>query len=746
MKTKLLLFILLSLPYLSQAQYEFHRYEDVPVSLNGNALSNAWAGGLNSPQFSKIDLNGDGLEDIFVFDRIGNRILTFVNENGTAGAMEYNHEFDYVAMFPDSLKNWVLLRDMNCDGKKDICSSRSSSIMVHTNNGGGELSFDLAVDKLFASYNLSGTPFDAPTYCVSVDIPSIVDYDNDGDMDIFSWTETGGTIYYYKNISSETGNCEDLTFKTVNRCYAKIEEASESFTMFLGDDFDCGFNVVDPEFNGEDTRHTGGMLLSIDLDQNGILDLVVSDVTETYMIALLLEEGTDGLDEAVELHLDFPATFGGSDQVDMRVFPGGFYEDVNNDGVKDLLACPNGTVDTEDNESVWFYLNNGSDDLPNFQLQQQDWLQETMIDFGRHAYPVPVDYNGDGLMDLVVSNKEYNQSVDQHYSQLALFVNTGTATEPAFDIVDLNWLNLPQYSVESVFPAFGDLDNDGDMDMVLGEEGGILHYFENSAGAGNPMDLSLAIAAMSYEDNSDIDVGQFAAPVLFDINNDGTLDLLVGERNGNVNYIRNNGTAESFSFVLEQDTIGDALATNFLGIFGNAVPFFWRDEADEIHMLLGTETGNIMHFDNISGNLEGTFNLVTENFADIWEGTYSGACMYDFTGDDTLDIVYGQVGGGLAFYRGGDLIINTPEINELANLNIFPNPASDLVYVSGIQALDAGSWLRVRDMLGREVVAQKCTSTPNCPIDVSALKSGWYLVELRNAKGAVIGTGKFAKH
>ena len=36
---------------------------------NGNILSQPWAGGLNAAQFNRMDLNGDGIEDLVLFDR-----------------------------------------------------------------------------------------------------------------------------------------------------------------------------------------------------------------------------------------------------------------------------------------------------------------------------------------------------------------------------------------------------------------------------------------------------------------------------------------------------------------------------------------------------------------------------------------------------------------------------------------------------------------------------------------------------
>ncbi|MFT5183402.1 MAG: hypothetical protein ACI84C_000528 [Flavobacteriales bacterium] len=747
MKIQHLLFFLILFPAFGQAQYEFHRYDEIDILVDGSPLKSAWAGGINSGQLSRIDLNNDGLEDLFIFDRIGNRILTFINEDGTSGQMKYRHEYEYVDNFPDSLKSWALLRDSNCDGSKDIYSGKNSSIMIHKNVGNDEPAFELTYALTSASYNLSGVPFDAPIYSISVDIPSIVDYEGDGDMDIITWTETGGTLYYYKNISIESGECETPLYQTANRCYGKLGEASESFDLFFGSDFECAFNVINPEFTDDGSRdgvHTGGTILSIDLDQNGIKDLVLSDVTETYFVAALLQEDPeDQLDEAFEVTPNFPEGYIDAEGVDMRIFPAGFYEDVNNDGVRDLIVSPNGTVDTEDDNSMILYLNNGVDDLPDFEKIEEDFLQKDMIDLGRNAHPVVLDYNGDGLMDLVVANKEYNQDVNEHPSQLALFINIGTTTEPEFEVVDFNWLDLPQYGVESVHPAFGDMDNDGDQDLILGEEGGIMHYFENTAGAGNPMEMTLTIPGMTYTDETAMDVGQFAAPQIFDLDEDGLLDLVVGERNGNVNYLRNTGTVENFAFELVNDSIGNALATNFLGIFGNSVPFLWHNQEGEIQMIMGTETGYISHFDNISGNLEGDFNLVTDEFAGIWEGTYSGAWMHDFTGDDTLDLVYGQIGGGLAFYKGGNIIIDVPEITEVINLGMFPNPTSGILNVIGLEQIASTKQLIILDHLGRQVMLTACNNGAQCTIDVSSLAGGLYILQATNKQGNVLGIGKF---
>ena len=80
-------------------QVNFTRNDSIIViDINGDSLKNAWAGGLNYVQLSEIDMNLDGIKDLFVFDRSGNRISTFINE-GIANTVSYRHEPQYIQNF-----------------------------------------------------------------------------------------------------------------------------------------------------------------------------------------------------------------------------------------------------------------------------------------------------------------------------------------------------------------------------------------------------------------------------------------------------------------------------------------------------------------------------------------------------------------------------------------------------------------------------------------------------------------------
>ena len=116
----------------------FFQENNIIVIDDDDTLINAWTGGFNAVQISKIDLNNDQIEDLFVFDRTGNKISTFIT-NGN----KYIYDPHYEQFFPNELTDWVLLRDFNGDNKKDIFGSVSGGIGVWKNvSSDGEINFE----------------------------------------------------------------------------------------------------------------------------------------------------------------------------------------------------------------------------------------------------------------------------------------------------------------------------------------------------------------------------------------------------------------------------------------------------------------------------------------------------------------------------------------------------------------------------------------------------------------------------
>lgn len=719
----------------ADAQFGFERDQDVKVFVNDFQLPNAWVGGLTAVQTSMIDVNFDGRKDIYLFDRDGNKSMIFLNEDDTPGAMSYRYAPEYTAQFPN-MRDWVLLRDFDGDGKEDIFTGFQSSIAVFRNVSTPEdgLAFELYSQMLTAEFDFGNGPSTFPVVCLSIDIPSIVDYDGDGDLDIITFTESTTTLYLFKNMAVENGTPDELDFVCANRCYGMLAEGSEDNTVFYGEEFECPFNVLDPRGKEETgaLRHAGGTLLSVDLDGNGILDLIAGDAGFNSMQAWLMTESVNGLDSTYAADLNFPSEIAGTEPVDLYRFPASFYEDVNNDGVRDFIVSPNSRFQADDDNGVWLYLNNGGNVAPELEFHQTNFLQEGMVEHGTGAYPVLFDYDNDGLLDLVVSNREYFISSETRLSQIALYRNTGTADEPEFTLIDNDWLNLSEMGYFSIYPTFGDIDGDGKADLIIGEESGEIHFFKNIAPAGEPAQFELTEESMLNAFGEVIDIGQFSTPQLFDVDNDGLLDLLIGEKVGLVNYFRNTGSTNNYAFTQIEGEAGEAFGgvtvNNLLGINGYSVPHMYRDDDGVLYLFVANEIGGIELYNEIDNNLGGLFNQISDDIQGISEGNRAAMCLGDVNNNGYPDMFYGLGSGGLIFFKGIDPNdVGVGGVIDRIEMKVFPNPAND--YVIAEFPEEFGGEMSLYNLHGRLVLREQLRPSRRQVVNVSALTRGWYIME-----------------
>jgi len=716
-------FILFAISLSLDAQW-LQRNDNIPVKIDDYFISNGWAGGLNAPQFSNIDLNQDGIQDLFVFDRQANRVLTFLQTSDIQDQAYWYHAPQYQSAFP-SMSNWALLRDFNCDGLPDIFTNFQSGIVVYLNTTAttGVLSFEPFQNgqMLLSSYDLGGGPFTAPIYSMSIDVLAIEDLDNDGDMDIISNTESSTGMYFYKSLQVENGNCSEPDFICANRCFGKVSEAPESFSLFIGDQFNCSLNVLDPRSTN---RHTGGTIAMIDLDGNGIKDIVLGDVTESNMAAIYLADTPQGPDSAVAVAYNFPQ----GPPIDLYLFPAAYYVDVTNDGVSDLLAAPNAIFGVEDLQGVRMYVNQGTQTNPDWSFQSMSFLQNQMVDVGHGSHPVPYDVDADGDMDIVLSARYFDRDLLTNRSKLHLLLNdTTTEGQQIFRWSSFDWLGLSQENWQNIYPALGDMDADGDWDLVVGELNGNLFKMINSGTNVNPVFNNAQI--ISDVNGAVIDLGQSATPQLVDMNEDGLLDIVAGEKAGNVNYYKNIGSAQSPSWSLVTETLAGAEATSYLGLDGFSVPFVLKDNNGVWNLYLGNETGTINHYQFEPGTV-GQGTMVDESFQDIREGDRSSIGWADFTGDGTWDLVMGQSGGGLSLYTGDDVVITVEEMDAQA-WSVFPNPGNELLHIQ-TNASDR-SVLSVFNAMGQKIFEQIIQGPVQ--VNVSNWNIGCYVLRLQDETG-----------
>ncbi|MDJ0660630.1 MAG: cadherin domain-containing protein [Crocosphaera sp.] len=139
------------------------------------------------------------------------------------------------------------------------------------------------------------------------------------------------------------------------------------------------------------------------------------------------------------------------------------------------------------------------------------------------------DIDQDGDQDAFVSTQFhpipglYDESLLYYQNNGGVFTQNNNA----------NPFNGNLYSVslseQNYHPEFADIDNDGDLDAVVGKAHGKLYYYQNNNG-------SFIQLTGTNNPFNDIDVGSDASPTIGDINNDGYLDLWVGEDDGTIDY------------------------------------------------------------------------------------------------------------------------------------------------------------------------------------------------------------------
>ncbi|MCO6479289.1 MAG: T9SS type A sorting domain-containing protein [Phaeodactylibacter sp.] len=707
---------------------------NAPFRVNGKNLAFPLAGGLNNPQFNAVDLNNDQIQDLYIFDRTGDVQLTFINE-GTPGEPSYRYAPQYVQYFPRGLNDWVLLRDFNQDGAMDIFTQAQGRapfqgiIVFYGYYENGHIAFErLPFDNEYSLINfplLNGT--ETQVFVSLVDYPAIDDLDCDGDLDILTFNPAGGYIEMYANQSVEENyGLDSLIFELVDDCWGGIFESSIEQAVGLAESPGDCFNLAGSEASVS-MRHPGSTLLTFDSDNDGDKDLVIGDITFSTL-NYLANGGACEQAWIVDQDTNYPSY---DVTASIPIFPAAFYLDLNNDGKKDLLASPNATNLSENYNVAWFYENTGTAENPLFEFRQQDLLVNEMVDLGSGAYPAFVDYNADGLLDLVVGNTGFWQSGGRRDARLFLYENIGTANNPAFELVNANFLNLNVFNDNYSFaPAFGDLDGDGDMDILVGEIFGQLFYAENTAGAGNP--VSYGPWQYGY---MGINIGQLSVPFIADLNRDGLPDLIVGERTGNVNYFQNIGTAGNPMFNSDPTVapntpqLGNVRTSVPGAITGYSAPIV-LDQQGEFVFVTGTEVGQIEFYNDIEGNLYGAFNLLTETMGDIRVGARTRPAMADIDDDGFLEIIVGNERGGLSGFQTPLRLDSTTPADEPSlesAVRLFPNPAEEQLTIQVGSEGARQAWLF--NTAGQQV-AQWQWSGPTVGLDVSELPAGLYFVRI----------------
>jgi hypothetical protein len=450
-----------TLPLGALAQSPKPRFEEIPASASGitwvheNAMSpDRHLPETMGPGVAFFDYDNDGWMDIFMVQSgqadfytpkaplkhalyKNNRNGTFTDvtdQAGVAGGREFGMG--------------CAIADYDNDGWQDVLVTAYGRCTLYRNNGNGTFT------DVTAKAGLA-----APGWTTSA---AWFDYDNDGRLDLFlcsfvEWS-VDSKVFCGDNRLGRRFYCIPRVFKpTPSRLYRNNGDGT--------------FTEVS---QGTDIRRALGKALGVvatDVNDDGLLDLFVAN--DTVQNFLFMNRGKGKWDE-IGLAAEVGFSVNGSPRSGMGVDAA----DIDGDGRQDLFVA------NVDQEMFSLYRNEGNEsftDLAAFHGVAQ--ATRLLSGWGLKFF----DYDNDGYVDLFLANGHPDDMIESYSKQvsykepLVLFHHDGKK------LTNVSAQAGPVF--EKKFPArglaVGDFDNDGRLDVLIGNNGEAPVLLKNNSPEGH---------------------------------------------------------------------------------------------------------------------------------------------------------------------------------------------------------------------------------------------------------------------
>lgn len=328
------------------------------------------------------------------------------------------------------------------------------------------------------------------------------------------------------------------------------------------------------------------------------------------------------------------------------------------------------------------------------------------------------DLDGDGDYDLLMGG---------YYGAIQYVENTGTASSPAFGPTQTNPFGLSS-TYYYAFITTADLDDDGDIDVLVGEYYGDLVYFENTGTATNPSFAAAQANPFGLNSNSSI----LDMPSFVDLDDDGDFDIISGSIAYGVGpsivYYENTGTAQNPAFA--------AQVTSPFGIAANAAYFQNPTVADidgdgDYDVLTAENYGTFAFYENTGTAQNPAFAAPQVNPFGLIDNVsdFIFPEFVDIDDDGDFDVLGSGYYGSLWFFENQPFNVG---IDELANnVAIGPNPFTSEVNFTADVDLDL---VEVYDMMGKLIYSEV---SPDGNVNLESLNKGVYMIQVVDTDGNV---------
>ena len=432
------------------------------------------------------------------------------------------------------------------------------------------------------------------------------------------------------------------------------------------------------------------------------------------------------------------------------------FVDINNDGHLDAFVC-------HDVQPTVYYINDGNGNLQFFQGPNQDGVPSGIggVEYELAAYPGPqeggnygsvwIDFDNDRDIDLFIAkcrggdiqwkyNELWRNNGDGTFSNIADITGWYNSFYPDGGHDNSSNLGDP---VQTWSSAWGDFDNDGNMDVYVGAsaggDGG--HKLMQNNGDGTFTDRTDGAGVENAPYGIENDSGDF--------NNDGYIDIF---SNGSI--LLNNG---DFTFTIYEGgvpgpgAIGDANNDGFLDVFNGSN--LYQNNSNGNNWLKVVTIGTTSNINGIGARIEISSASIGTQIRDVRSGTgfrYMGSLnTYFGLGEDTnittLTIYWPSgtvdtfnnvnVNESLVVTEGQTL---GTEISTLDQISVFPNPASEFVVIKSDYNLQ-DAIISLFDLNGKRVLNFKNSNNNNL-VDISMLSAGEYVLRIISSDGSIYST------
>lgn len=568
---------------------------------------------------------------------------------------------------PPLVESAVALGDLDNDGDLDMLIGNGAGPIHYLPNSGDSFSPEFDIKNFIYGF------YDS-TWLTSSK-PALADLDGDDDLDLIigNGFNKYGSIDYVKNTGSTSSPIFD-SFNVVDLITGDSLGFSELIaypSIALGDlDGDGDLDMIIREYTGilnylpntgdvnapvfnaadivvnivgeVDPGYDNASVSLADLDDDGDLDLIMGNKSGS----LSFLPNTGNSKKHIFNIFNLIPYFADAINVGFQSVPA--LGDLDDDGDLDMVIG-------EGYGDINYLPNTGSEATPTYGADDLAVLVTAGINIGYHGTSrvAAADLDADEDLDLMIV-----RSPSVWYDLIAYLPNSGNSKTPIFSAKDFNYYFIAGYKSENfVGIALGDLDGDEDFDLIMAENTdpynteGILQYLPNTGNVNSPS-YEVKNLLSGYADN--LDLGGSDKPALGDLDQDGDLDLLLGDVGGQLDYLPNTGTAKTPVF--KASNLVEYYADGF-EVYLYANPALGDLDGDgDLDLIVGDYVGQLSYLPN-TGNVKDPLFKKTdavENFMNISVGSHSSVTTGDIDGDGDIDLILGMSRGGFLVLENTD--------------------------------------------------------------------------------------------